>query len=58
MLFALDTVASLIVKLDTETEELALTIRRVKFFMKVHYRESQMVKVNVVLKKMVVAKAK
>lgn len=51
MLFALDTVASLIVKLDTETEELALTIRRVKFFMKERYRESQTVKVNVVLKK-------
>ena len=37
----LPSVASSIVRSDTETEELALTIRRVKFFMKVCYREGQ-----------------
>lgn len=51
----LDPVASPVVKLDPETEELALTIKRVKFFMKLRYRESQhetsVVKVNVVLNK-------
>lgn len=52
MLFVSDPVASSIVKLDTETEELALTTRRVKLFMKPRYRESQhetsVVNVNVV----------